>query len=188
MLHKGEATAGGRPGFHPWVGKIPWRRERLSTPEFWPREFHGGKVPAEDVRIPAPPGQAGPHPLLVLGPPLLLTCFLGPWPGSAGDSGHFLLAVTRRALRYLHLAGGGQGCCSVIAGQPPRENRLAQNVTKPIGLAPGRSQECPTPALSPAPKGLSSQRKSHAGEHLPEVHFLALGLPSLPSHSFLRTT
>ena len=28
------------PGFDPWVGKIPWRRERLSTPVFWPREFH----------------------------------------------------------------------------------------------------------------------------------------------------
>ena len=23
------------------VGKIPWRSERLSTPVFWPREFHG---------------------------------------------------------------------------------------------------------------------------------------------------
>ena len=23
-----------------WVGKIPWRRERLSTPVFWPGEFH----------------------------------------------------------------------------------------------------------------------------------------------------
>ena len=31
----------GRPGFHPWVGKIPWRRERLPTPVFWPREFYG---------------------------------------------------------------------------------------------------------------------------------------------------
>ena len=31
----------GRPGFDPWVGKIPWRRERLSTPVFWPGEFHG---------------------------------------------------------------------------------------------------------------------------------------------------
>ena len=31
----------GRPGFDPWVGKIPWRRERLPTPVFWPREFHG---------------------------------------------------------------------------------------------------------------------------------------------------
>ena len=30
----------GRPGFDPWVGKIPWRRERLPTPEFWPGEFH----------------------------------------------------------------------------------------------------------------------------------------------------
>jgi len=25
----------GRPGFDPWVGKIPWRRERLPTPVFW---------------------------------------------------------------------------------------------------------------------------------------------------------
>ena len=24
-----------------WVGKIPWRREQLPTPEFWPGEFHG---------------------------------------------------------------------------------------------------------------------------------------------------
>ena len=30
-----------RPGFDPWVGKIPWRRERLPTPGFWPGEFHG---------------------------------------------------------------------------------------------------------------------------------------------------
>ena len=29
------------PGFNPLVGKIPWRRERLPTPGFWPREFHG---------------------------------------------------------------------------------------------------------------------------------------------------
>ena len=28
-----------RPGFDPWVGKIPWRRERLLTPGFWPGEF-----------------------------------------------------------------------------------------------------------------------------------------------------
>ena len=31
----------GRPGFDPWVWKIPWRRERLPTPVFWPGEFHG---------------------------------------------------------------------------------------------------------------------------------------------------
>ena len=31
----------GRPGSDPWVGKIPWRRERLPPPAFWPGEFHG---------------------------------------------------------------------------------------------------------------------------------------------------
>ena len=25
----------------PWVGKIPWRRERLPPPVFWPGEVHG---------------------------------------------------------------------------------------------------------------------------------------------------
>ena len=30
----------GRPMFHPWVGKIPWRRERLPTSVFWPEEFY----------------------------------------------------------------------------------------------------------------------------------------------------
>ena len=28
-------------GFDPCVGKIPWRRERLPTPVFWPGEVHG---------------------------------------------------------------------------------------------------------------------------------------------------
>ena len=32
---------GGRPGFIPWVGKIPLEKERLPTPVFWPGEFHG---------------------------------------------------------------------------------------------------------------------------------------------------
>ena len=27
--------------FNPWVGKIPWRRERRPTLVFWPGEFHG---------------------------------------------------------------------------------------------------------------------------------------------------
>ena len=30
-----------RLGFNPCVGKIPWRREWLPTPIFWPGEFHG---------------------------------------------------------------------------------------------------------------------------------------------------
>ena len=36
----------GRPQFHPWVGKIPWRREGLPTPIFVPREFHGQRSQA----------------------------------------------------------------------------------------------------------------------------------------------
>ena len=35
----------GRPGFNPWVGKIPWRREWQSTPVFLPGEFHGQGSP-----------------------------------------------------------------------------------------------------------------------------------------------
>ena len=31
----------GSPGFDCWVGKIPWRRERLPTLVFRPGEFHG---------------------------------------------------------------------------------------------------------------------------------------------------
>ena len=30
-----------KPGFDPWVGKIPRRRERRPAPVFWPREFQG---------------------------------------------------------------------------------------------------------------------------------------------------
>ena len=29
-----------RLSFHPWIGKIPWRREWLPTPVFVPGEFH----------------------------------------------------------------------------------------------------------------------------------------------------
>ena len=32
-----------RPRFHPWVGKIPWRRAWQPTPAFLPGEFHGQK-------------------------------------------------------------------------------------------------------------------------------------------------
>ena len=30
-----------RPGFNPWVGKIPWKREWQPTPVFFPEDFHG---------------------------------------------------------------------------------------------------------------------------------------------------
>ena len=36
-----ESTCSGRPGFNPWVGKIPWRRERLPIPVLWFGEFRG---------------------------------------------------------------------------------------------------------------------------------------------------
>ena len=39
--NSGEAAPEARPGFDPWVGRIPWRREQLPTPVFWPGEFHG---------------------------------------------------------------------------------------------------------------------------------------------------
>ena len=32
-----------RPGFYPWVRKIPWRRKGQPTLVFLPREFHGQK-------------------------------------------------------------------------------------------------------------------------------------------------
>ena len=31
----------GETWFDPWVGKIPWRRETVPTPVFWPVEFQG---------------------------------------------------------------------------------------------------------------------------------------------------
>ena len=36
----------GRPGFDPWVGKIPWRREWQLIQVFVPGEFHGQRSPA----------------------------------------------------------------------------------------------------------------------------------------------
>jgi len=34
----------GRPGFDPWVGKIPWRKARQPTPVFLSRESHGQRT------------------------------------------------------------------------------------------------------------------------------------------------
>ena len=41
QLLKNTCLRYGRPGFYPWVGKIPQRRESLPTPVCWPGEFHG---------------------------------------------------------------------------------------------------------------------------------------------------
>ena len=36
-------NTGDRPGFDPWLGKIPWRRAQQPTPAFLPGEPHGQK-------------------------------------------------------------------------------------------------------------------------------------------------
>ena len=41
----------GTPGFDPWVGKIPWRRERLPTSVFWPGEFRGQSMESQRTRL-----------------------------------------------------------------------------------------------------------------------------------------
>ena len=40
-LAGGFACNVGRSGFNPRIGKIPWKREMLPIPVFWPGEFHG---------------------------------------------------------------------------------------------------------------------------------------------------
>ena len=44
----GEESAynAGDLGFDPWVGKVPWRRERLPTPVFLLGELNGQRSPA----------------------------------------------------------------------------------------------------------------------------------------------
>ena len=44
LLNKESCLQCWRAEFDPWVGKIPWRRERLSLPVFWPGEFHGQRI------------------------------------------------------------------------------------------------------------------------------------------------
>ena len=34
----------GRPGFDPWIRKIPWRRKSQPTPVLLPGESHGGRI------------------------------------------------------------------------------------------------------------------------------------------------
>ena len=36
-----KASACRRPGFDPWVGKIPWRRKWQPSPVFWSGKSHG---------------------------------------------------------------------------------------------------------------------------------------------------
>ena len=45
----------GRPGFHSWVGKIPWRRERLPTPVFWHSSILAWTIPGNIQSMRASP-------------------------------------------------------------------------------------------------------------------------------------
>ena len=38
-----------RPEFDPWIGKIPWRRERLPIPVFLPGKSHGQRFNSGDI-------------------------------------------------------------------------------------------------------------------------------------------
>ena len=70
-----------RPGFDPWLGKIPWRRERLPTPVFWPGEFHGPYISEPPAGTVA--SGSGRSSCLVPPPSLPLTPAGGPTPPSA---------------------------------------------------------------------------------------------------------
>ena len=72
----------GRPGFGPWVGKIPWRRKRQPTPEFLPRKSHGWRSLVQaTVRGVAEAGTTErlPFPFLILG-----RVSLGKWFSAGG--------------------------------------------------------------------------------------------------------
>ena len=50
MVKNPSASAGDvrkRCRFHPWVGKIPWRRKWPPTPIFFPGKFHGQRSLAD---------------------------------------------------------------------------------------------------------------------------------------------
>ena len=84
-----------RPGFDPWVGKIPWRREWLPTPVFLPGESVGQRSlvnysPWDHSELDTFTFPLPGFILLLLRPPnsdktnLQYSCFL-PW-GVAGDT------------------------------------------------------------------------------------------------------
>ena len=47
---KESACNAGDLGSIPGSGRFPWRRERLTTPVFWPREFHGQSIGSQRIR------------------------------------------------------------------------------------------------------------------------------------------
>ena len=47
----GPACKAEKPGFDLWLGKIPWRKERLPTPISWLREFYGLYSPRDGKEL-----------------------------------------------------------------------------------------------------------------------------------------
>ena len=104
-----------RPRFDPWVGKIPWRREWLTTPVFLPGEFHGQRSLAATV-----PGltESGTTEWLMLTLPgaLLMTGMLlysrflelirGFWDGSVVKNLPAVLETSVRRAGWLHSPWG----------------------------------------------------------------------------------
>ena len=73
----------GRPGFNPWVGKIPWRRAWQSTPLFFLGESHGQRLLSMGLeRVDMIEG---------------LTLFISSWPSCEVDVGFPVLGLTQKA-------------------------------------------------------------------------------------------
>ena len=80
-----------------WVGKIPWRRERLPAPVFWPGEFHGlyspfGRKESDTTEqlslyLPTPWNWAcrGDDGALLQGGLKSIQTFFPPWEGAKGS-------------------------------------------------------------------------------------------------------
>ena len=59
-----------RGGFHPWVGKIPWRRKRQPTPVFLPGKCHGQRsLAGHKPRVAKSPTGLGAHTSETSAPP-----------------------------------------------------------------------------------------------------------------------
>ena len=127
-----------RPGFDPLVGKMPWRRQRLPTPVFWPGEYWGRKK--SDMTE-----------------GLSLSGYM-PSSGISGLYGSFIHSF----LRILHTVPHS-GCinlhshqqCSTILQQETRKISNQQH-----SLTPRRRRWHPSPVLLP---GKSHGRRSLAG-------------------------
>ena len=128
----------GRPGFHPWVEKIPWRRERLPTPVFWPGEFQTAIVSQLTLllfnSIPfilgLPCGSAGKGSACSAGD-------LGSIPGLGRSPGE----ETRYPLQYSRLENSVHGVAKTerrhFHSHSCQSTRFIASPDPPVGVTPG---------------------------------------------------